>query len=146
MVAVGCETEPVSNNDEFLAFAKKVLETVEANGPAPSRSSKRSARSSSASSARTSSSTGRPLRGRRRRAIAAYAHPPRTRSACCCSCAAARRPRRKVAMHIAAMKPTWIGRDDVPEETVSQEREIYSSTDEVQSKPSRRARRSSRAC
>src|SRR5919108_1345394 len=32
MVAVGCETEPVSNNDEFLAFAKKVLETVEANG------------------------------------------------------------------------------------------------------------------
>jgi elongation factor Ts len=42
---------------------------------------------------------------------------------------------RKVAMHIAAMKPSWIGRDDVPEETVSQEREIYSSTDEVQSKP-----------
>src|SRR5690349_4103075 len=33
MVAVGCETEPVSNNDEFLAFAKKVLETVEAEGP-----------------------------------------------------------------------------------------------------------------
>src|SRR5881409_1892767 len=33
MVAVGCETEPVSNNDEFLAFAKKVLESVEANGP-----------------------------------------------------------------------------------------------------------------
>src|SRR4051794_41723005 len=33
MVAVGCETEPVSNNDEFLAFAKKVLETVEADGP-----------------------------------------------------------------------------------------------------------------
>src|SRR6478752_3152189 len=33
MVAVGCETEPVSNNDEFLAYAKKVLETVEANGP-----------------------------------------------------------------------------------------------------------------
>src|SRR5256885_16497975 len=33
MVAVGCETEPVSNNDEFLAFAKKVLEAVEAEGP-----------------------------------------------------------------------------------------------------------------
>ena len=33
MVAVGSETEPVSNNDEFLAFAKKVLETVEAEGP-----------------------------------------------------------------------------------------------------------------
>ena len=33
MVAIGCETEPVSNNDEFLAFAKKVLEAVEADGP-----------------------------------------------------------------------------------------------------------------
>ena len=42
---------------------------------------------------------------------------------------------REVAMHIAAMKPSWIGRDDVPEDTVAQEREIYASTDEVQSKP-----------
>ena len=33
IVAVGCETEPVSNNDEFLAFAKKVLEAVEQGGP-----------------------------------------------------------------------------------------------------------------
>src|SRR3954466_15224740 len=32
MVAVGCETEPVSNNDEFFEFAKKVLETVGAEG------------------------------------------------------------------------------------------------------------------
>src|SRR5947207_14530066 len=28
IVGVGCETEPVSNNDEFLAFAKKVLEAI----------------------------------------------------------------------------------------------------------------------
>src|SRR3954453_14694728 len=34
MVAVGCETEPVSNNDEFAALANKALETVEANGAA----------------------------------------------------------------------------------------------------------------
>src|SRR5438552_16193016 len=33
MVAGGRETEPVSDNDEFLAFAKKVPEVVEANGP-----------------------------------------------------------------------------------------------------------------
>src|SRR6478736_10179338 len=32
MVAVGCETEPVSKNEEFLAYAKKVLDLVEANG------------------------------------------------------------------------------------------------------------------
>src|SRR3954464_1771035 len=33
IVAVGCETEPVSNNEEFLAFAVKVLEAVEREGP-----------------------------------------------------------------------------------------------------------------
>jgi len=33
LVAVGCETEPVSNNEEFLAFAKSVLEAVEQGGP-----------------------------------------------------------------------------------------------------------------
>src|SRR5215471_629478 len=32
MVAVGCETEPVSNNDEFLSYAKKVLDLVEEKG------------------------------------------------------------------------------------------------------------------
>ena len=33
MVAVGCETEPVSNNDEFQEFAKKVLDLVDEEGP-----------------------------------------------------------------------------------------------------------------
>src|SRR5438270_3529171 len=33
MVAIGCETEPVSNNDEFMEYAKKVLEAVEKDGP-----------------------------------------------------------------------------------------------------------------
>src|SRR5262245_66105578 len=32
MVAVGCETEPVSNNEEFLAYAKDVLDAVDARG------------------------------------------------------------------------------------------------------------------
>ena len=32
IVGVGCETEPVSNNDEFLSFAKKVLELVDEQG------------------------------------------------------------------------------------------------------------------
>src|SRR5438270_8993546 len=37
MVAVGCETDFVANNDEFLGFAKKVLEVVQANGPGAER-------------------------------------------------------------------------------------------------------------
>ena len=38
-------------------------------------------------------------------------------------------------MHIAASSPQWIARDDVPEETVAAERDIYANSDEVQSKP-----------
>src|SRR5262249_58766874 len=33
MVAVGCETEPVSNNAEFMVFAQRVLDAVEKHGP-----------------------------------------------------------------------------------------------------------------
>src|SRR2546430_17241572 len=33
IVAIGCETEPVSKNDEFIGFAEAVLEAVEENGP-----------------------------------------------------------------------------------------------------------------
>ena len=42
---------------------------------------------------------------------------------------------RKLAMHIAASNPQWIAREDVPEEAVAAEREIYANSDEVQSKP-----------
>ena len=92
MVAVGCETEPVSNNDEFLAFAKKVLEAVEADGPdAAARSSTKSARRFPASSARTSSSQV-PHGSRRSTAHSSRATRtrPRTSSACSCRFAAAR--------------------------------------------------------
>jgi elongation factor Ts len=32
MVAVGCETEPVANNEEFVVFAQRVLDLVERHG------------------------------------------------------------------------------------------------------------------
>ena len=33
IVAIGCETEPVSKNEEFLSFAEAALEAVEESGP-----------------------------------------------------------------------------------------------------------------
>jgi elongation factor Ts len=42
---------------------------------------------------------------------------------------------RNVAMQIASTAVQWISRDDVPQEIVSSEREIFASSDEVQSKP-----------
>jgi elongation factor Ts len=137
MVAVGCETEPVSNNDEFLAFAKKVLEVVDANGPGAEAEleeeraqlvGKLGENIAVAGAARFEA-----IDGAR---IAAYAHPPRNKIGVLLQIRGGSEDlARKVAMHIAAMKPDWIGRDDVPEETVTQEREIYAGSDEVQSKP-----------
>src|SRR5215475_15439175 len=53
IVAVGSETEPVSKNDEFRAFAEKVLDAVETDGPEAIESLEDERRSSSARSART---------------------------------------------------------------------------------------------
>ena len=58
MVAIGCETEPVSKNDEFKVFAYRALEAVKDDGVGAIRTSKTSASSSSRSSARTSPSQG----------------------------------------------------------------------------------------
>ena len=33
MVAVGCETEPVSKNEDFVHYARRVLEVVSEKGP-----------------------------------------------------------------------------------------------------------------
>jgi len=137
MVAVGCETEPVSNNDEFLAFAKKVLELVETNGPGAESELEEERAQLSGKLGENIVVTGRArfeaVDGAK---IAAYAHPPRNKIGVLLQLRGGSDDlARKVAMHVAAMSPTWIGRDDVPEDKVASEREIYLGSDEVQSKP-----------
>jgi elongation factor Ts len=137
MVAVGSETEPVSNNDEFLEFAKKVLEAVEADGPGAEASleEERVALSGKlgenvvvAGAARFEAVNGA--------LIDAYVHPPANKLGVLVQVrGGSPELPRKIAMHIAASSPSWIGREDVPDEVVSAEREIYTSSDEVQSKP-----------
>ena len=101
-----------------------------ARGRAQGASRRSSARTSRSSRAAPASSGSTPARSRATRIRR------RTSSACSCSSAAARpRLARKVAMHIAASAPQYIAREDVPEELVSTERDIYLSSDEVQSKP-----------
>jgi elongation factor Ts len=138
MVAVGCETEPVSKNDEFQAFAKKVLETVESGGAdavselEPERvelTAKLGENISVVGAARFEAVDG----GR----IAAYAHPPANKIGVLLQLRGGNADfGRKLAMHIAASSSTqWVTREDVPEETVAGERDIFLSSDEVQSKP-----------
>jgi elongation factor Ts len=137
MVAIGCETEPVSNNDEFLAFAKKVLEAVEAEGiAAPATldeerkelSGKLGENIAVVGAARFEAVDGSVIEG--------YAHPPANKLGVLVQVrGGSPELARKVAMHIAAMNPQWVGREDVPDEDVDRERQIFMATDEVQSKP-----------
>ena len=69
MVAVGCETEPVSKNDEFQAFGQKALDVVEAEGidAVVARSSRSASELSGEARREHRDHRRRALRGRRRR-------------------------------------------------------------------------------
>jgi elongation factor Ts len=137
MVAVGCETEPVSNNDEFMAWAVKVLNAVEAEGVEATAeleeervalSAKLGENIVVAGAARFEAVDGG--------IVSAYAHPPANKLGVLLQLRGGDDELgRKVAMHIAASNPQWISREDVPEDTLAAEREIYANSDEVQSKP-----------
>jgi elongation factor Ts len=137
LVAVGCETEPVSNNDEFLAYAKKVLEAVDAKGVGAEAELEEERVGLSAKLGENIAVAGaarfEAVDGAR---IAAYAHPPANKLGVLVQVRGGDDDLgRKLAMHIAASGPQWISRDDVPEEAVEAERDIYANSDEVQSKP-----------
>jgi len=137
MVAVGCETEPVAKSVEFQEFAKKVLEVVEADGidAAQQLEQERVALSAKlgeniavAGAARFEAVDGAH--------IAAYVHPPANKLGVLVQLRGGDvELARNLAMHISWSDPRWVGREDVPDDVVSAEREIYLNSDEVQSKP-----------
>ena len=138
IVAVGSESEPVSNNEEFLAFAVKVLEAVERDGPdaveqldqdRQELAAKLGENIVVAGAARFEAVDGAVIDG--------YSHPPANKLGVLVQVrGGSDEIARKLAMHIAASPGTrWIGREDVPDEIVTAEREIYANSDEVQSKP-----------
>ena len=137
MVAVGCETEPVSKNDEFFEFAKKVLVTAdesgldalsELEGDRIELAAKLGENIVIAGAARFEAVDSG--------IVAAYAHPPANKLGVLLQLRGGDAEiGRKVAMHIAAANPQWIDRDAVPADALAAEREIYANSDEVQSKP-----------
>jgi elongation factor Ts len=137
MVGVGCETEPVSKNEEFRAFARKVLDAVDADGvdAVDELDEERQALIGKLGEniviprpARFEAVEGGVIEG--------YVHPPANKLGVLVQLRGGDKAlARKVAMHIAASGPQWVGRDDVPADTITSEREIYANSDEVLSKP-----------
>jgi elongation factor Ts len=137
IVGVGCETEPVSNNEEFLAFAYKTLKVVAAEGTEAldrledervELVAKLGENVKIVGAARFEAVDGG--------LIAGYAHPPANKLGTLVQVRGGDAELgRFLAMHIAASAPQWVSREDVPAEVVQAEREIYANSDEVKSKP-----------
>jgi elongation factor Ts len=136
IVAIGCETEPVSGNEEFLAYAQHVLDVVSLEGPA-------AAEALEAERAELVAKLGENVvvvgaeryEGGEGEVVAEYIHPPAQKIGVLVQAAATPELARMVAMHIAAAKPRYVSRDEVPESEVAEERSVYEKLPEVGSKP-----------
>jgi elongation factor Ts len=136
IAAVGCETEPVSKNDEFVRFAETALETVEAKGPEALAQLEDERVEKVAKLGENISISGARLEAGDGELIADYVHPPANKIGVLVKLKGGEPVlARQLAMHISWSAPTWLSRNDVPADTVAQERDIYLSSDEVASKP-----------
>jgi elongation factor Ts len=137
IVGVGCETEPVSNNGDFLAFAKKVLELVDEEGVGAETKLEDERKELTAKLGENIQIV-QPARFERidTGTIAGYAHPPANKLGVLVQLrGGSPELARNVAMHISWSAPEYIGREDVPADLVTAEHEIYMASDEVRSKP-----------
>ena len=136
IVAVGSETEPVSKNDEFRAFANRVLEAVEESGPDAVESLEEERKELIGKIGENII-----VRGAARfetggdESLAAYVHPPANKIGVLVRAEGSPEAVRRLAMHIAFAAPRFATRDEVPEEEVASERSVYEKLPEVESKP-----------
>jgi elongation factor Ts len=137
IVGIGCETEPVSKNEEFQGFGFRLLKAIHADGATAAESfedervelvAKLGENIVIISPTRFEAPEGNVLAG--------YAHPPANKIGVLVELEGGTPElARQVAMHISFGAPEWATKDDVPAETVEHERSIFANSDEVQSKP-----------
>jgi elongation factor Ts len=136
MVAVGCETEPVSNNAEFMVFAQRVLAAVEKNGSNAAEAlederaeliAKLGENIVVRDSVRYEATDGDVL--------TAYVHPPANKLGVLVHARGDGDQAYRLAMHIAASAPLYVSRGDVPEAEINAEKEILAKQPDVLDKP-----------
>jgi elongation factor Ts len=137
MVAIGCETEPVSKNAEFQSWAKSVLEAVHAGGPAAADaleddrvalSGKLGENIVVAGAERYEAADGE--------VVNAYTHPPANKIGVLVQLEGGNEDlARQLAMHVSFAAPEWTTREDVPADVVEAEKQVYLNSDELEGKP-----------
>ena len=137
IVAVGCETEPVSKNEEFQAFAAAVLDAVfEHGGEASPELEQRRIDLCARLGENIVIVGARRMTAGGDDTFSSYVHPPANRIGVLLQ-AKGGTPElaRQLAMHISFSRPTYSSRSQVPEELVASEREILLKLPDVASKP-----------
>jgi elongation factor Ts len=137
MVAVGCETEPVSKNEDFLRYARRVLAVVSEQGPDAVAELEEERLALVArigeniavrGAARMESVNGEVLE--------AYVHRPAEKIGVLIRLAGGDRElARMLAQHISFANPQYASRDEVPGDAIAGERAIYEKLPDVVSKP-----------
>jgi elongation factor Ts len=136
IVAVGSETEPVSANEEFLQFAERVIDAVEAEGPDAVKSledervdlvARIGEHIEVVGAARFEAENGEVL--------AAYVHPPAEKIGVLVRAKSSPELARLVAMHISFANPRFTTRDEVPEDEIAAERAILEKLPDIEGKP-----------
>jgi elongation factor Ts len=136
IVAVGCETEPVSKNDAFRAFADAVLERVFNRGDLDGELEGRRVELSGLVGENIAVVGERRMDAGAEETLAAYVHPPAHKVGVLLAVRGGTPElARQLAMHIAFARPTFTSRDEVPAELVAAERDILARLPEVESKP-----------
>jgi elongation factor Ts len=137
IVGVGCETEPVSKNDEFQGFGIKVLRAIHAEGAAVVESFEDERMGLIAKLGENIVVVGpQRFEAPAGNVLAGYAHPPANKIGVLVELeGGSEELARQLAMHISFAAPEWTTRDDVPADVLAAERSIYENSDEVQSKP-----------
>jgi elongation factor Ts len=137
LVAVGTETDFVAKNDEFQAFAERVLETVEREGPEAVKSLDDDRTALIAKIGENIA-----VRGATRfeatdgERLAEYVHRPANKIGVLVKVEGGdEQTARRLAMHIASAAPRWRAREEIPSEEVDSERSLLEASDEVQAKP-----------
>jgi len=137
IVAVGCETEPVSNNDEFLAFAERVLRAVHERGEDAVAELETERVELAAKLGEHIQVIGaKRMEAAEGELLSFYVHAPANKvGALVKTKGGDAQAARSLALHLTFAKPTYGSRDDVPKELVDAEREILAHSEEVLSKP-----------
>ena len=137
LVAVGCETEPVSKTREFLDFAEAVLEAVESGG----------AEAAEGFEEQRLELVGKlgeqvEIRGASRleagdgELLSEYVHPPANKIGVLIKLRGGDGAfGRRLSQHISFSNPRYRTADEIPEEALAEERAIYEQQPDVQSKP-----------